>query len=134
MEVENRLIEVSNNNENWYRRVLIFEKNDRFFCWDSAETLEDAEKTVLISTWKYMREISEPKYVPFTWEDRDLIKGKWVRPKSGVDDGHLITLFSRAKENRLYVVINTSFIRADNFLEDYEFLDGTPCGKLAEQL
>src|SRR5690606_5521425 len=25
----------------------------------------------------------EPKYVPFTWEDRDLIRGKWLKTKDG---------------------------------------------------
>lgn len=132
MKIENRVIEVSNDNRTWYKRVLVLIKNYKAICWQHAETLEKAEDELTTAFWDFWREIPKPKYRPFTWEDRDLIKGKWIRPKSGVDDEHLITLFSRAKENRLYVVINTSFIRADKFLEDYEFLDGTPCGKLVE--
>lgn len=60
MEIENKVIEVSNDKKNWFKRVLICIKNNIAICWSEAETLEQAEKSVITLTWKYWREVQEP--------------------------------------------------------------------------
>ena len=55
-----RVMEVSVDNENWFKRVVFMEKNNSFLSWWDAETLEDAEKEMDIECWKYAREIEEP--------------------------------------------------------------------------
>ena len=55
-----RVMEVSVDNENWFKRVVFMEKNNSFLSWWDAETLEDAEKEMDIECWKYAREIEQP--------------------------------------------------------------------------
>lgn len=59
-----------------------------------------------------------PKYVPFTWEDREFLRGKWIRNIS-----YEIVIYSISRER----VNDMTFSR---LLSDYTFLDGSPCGKL----
>lgn len=39
-------------------RVVFMEKNGRFFVWNNAQTLEEAEKEIGVSSYKFAREIS----------------------------------------------------------------------------
>ena len=62
----------------------------------------------------------EPKYIPFTFEDRDELRGKWVRRKStGVET--IIYYIDKGHMNGC---------TWEQTLEKFEFLDGTPFGKL----
>lgn len=70
----------------------------------------------------------EPKYVPFTFEDAKYFIGKTViNKKSG--SLHIITsLFKPSEEIR----IRSTCYSLKAFLDDFTFLDGSPCGKLEE--
>ena len=65
----------------------------------------------------------EPKYIPFTFEDRDELRGKWVRRKDTGDEMFIDRIDDRG------VCSHYSYLRA---LAALEFLDGTPFGKLVE--
>ena len=74
---------------------------------------------------------TEKKYVPFDLsneEDRAKLRGAWVRPKDcypNVD--HLIRGISN-----ITVWFGDSYLTAPELLNEYEFIDGSPCGKLVE--
>ena len=52
-----RVMLVSDDKRAWGKRVVFMGKNGGFLAWGFAETLEEAEKTVAISFWKYAKEI-----------------------------------------------------------------------------
>jgi hypothetical protein len=74
----------------------------------------------------YRRSIA-PQYVPYTWEDREELRGRWYRIKS---DKREIALTAFQKHGDKGVLLNSW--RSDEFLESCEWLDGTPCGKKSE--
>lgn len=136
MVVQNRVVEVSTGNDVWYRRVLLFEKHGRFLCWDGSETLDQAENCTHVHTWDYMREIPEPKYVPFEWKDGEELRGKQVRSKWSKNIEETIkTLY--LDENGVFKITfekSRRYITAQKLLDSYEFIDGSPCGKLVQEL
>ena len=52
-----RIMLVSDDKMTWGKRVVFMEKNGGFLAWESAETLEEAEKIVGNTFWKYAKEI-----------------------------------------------------------------------------
>lgn len=66
---------------------------------------------------------------PFTWEDRDSLRGKWIRKVSSGKEG-LIVEFGKTTDGRLVVHTFTHSPSAEVLMEEFEFLDGTPCGKI----
>jgi len=129
MKIENRVIEVSNDKKYWNKRVLFCIKNGIAICWKNAETLKEAEKSDATISWKYWREIPKPKYRPFTWKERGLLRGRWVRSKSVKNFEYIITNLCLEKENIFKIALEDSpFMTAQKFLDSYEFIDGTPCG------
>ena len=55
-----RVMLVSYDGEVWYKRVVFMKKCDMFLSWDNAETIESAEWTYRVASWRYAKEI-EPK-------------------------------------------------------------------------
>lgn len=74
----------------------------------------------------YRRRIEPPKpqYVPFTWEDREQLRGRWI----GSNDGRCERLVNvMHHEDRCFYV---SSINATSLCDDWHFLDtGEPVGK-----
>lgn len=77
----------------------------------------------------------EKKYVPFDLsreEDRARLRGAWVRHKQNPERENLITgLGDETVDFAVYfgdVAIGTGVL-----LENFEFVDGFPCGKLVEE-
>ena len=52
-----RVMLVSDDKTKWYKRVVFMEKNGGFLAWGFFETLEEAEKIVSTTFWKYAKEI-----------------------------------------------------------------------------
>jgi hypothetical protein len=71
----------------------------------------------------YRRRIA-PQYVPYAWDDREELRGRWCRLKDGTGD-YFVGALSIGYENNF--IINGVYASA--FLERYEWLDGSPCGK-----
>ena len=70
----------------------------------------------------------EPKYIPFTFEDRNMFKDRWIYSK---EYENLTKIIHIEDDSVRSVTIGTG----DDFsyselLNLYTFEDGTPCGKL----
>lgn len=87
--------------------------------WDTGECFLD-----IIAAWT---EPKPPQYVPYTWEDREELRGRWYRFK-GYAPEHHAGHFSLSSDNELLINSLTS----SAFLAGCEWLDGTPCGKVVE--
>ena len=75
---------------------------------------------------RHYRRRTTPQYVPYTWEDRGKIAGmSWFRLKDSPHIERKVLEFTKSGE---YLRING--IDSRQFLKDYEWLDGSPCGKL----
>ena len=73
---------------------------------------------------------SEKEYVPFDLtkeEDRNCLKGKWLK-RTDTGDEDLIISFS---EDSIFIAPD-QYWEADKLLALYVFEDGSPCGKLVE--
>ena len=131
MKIENRIIEVSNDKRTWYKRVLVFIKNYKAICWQHAETLEKAEDELTMAFWDFWREIPKSKYRPFTWEEREKLRGKWIKSKSDKYIEEIITTLHLDEDGIFKIAFqNSRYITVQNLLESYEFIDGSPCGVL----
>ena len=54
-----RVMLVSYDGEAWYKRVVFMKKCDMFLSWDNAETIESAEWTYRVASWRYAKELPE---------------------------------------------------------------------------
>ena len=66
----------------------------------------------------------EPKLVPFTFEDRELFRGKWIRRKADGCEFCPNEIYLRS----VYYQANNC-VKYSDLLSKFEFLDGSPCGK-----
>lgn len=76
----------------------------------------------------------EPEYVPFDLtkeEDRARLRGAWVRDKGSGREYAVTGIF--LDETPPYVEFNDNGFEPDYLLENYEFVDGSPCGRFAEE-
>lgn len=65
------------------------------------------------------------KLVPFTWEDREMLRGKWIRKKEYTHEMRITNIFFDGDDKELRI----NGISAANIFDKWEFLDGSPCGK-----
>lgn len=65
------------------------------------------------------------KLVPFTWEDRKMLRGKWIRRKECTYEIKITDIMFDCDDKELRI----NGISAANILDKWEFLDGLPCGK-----
>ncbi len=61
-----RVMLVSLDEENWFKRVVFMCKNGRYLAWDNAETVEVAENQVNSVAWRFAKDIEEPKEFTIT--------------------------------------------------------------------
>ena len=59
---------VSNGGIEWYKRVVLMKKCDRYLAWVDAETFEESESSYDTNPWNYAKEI-EPKQHTITLSD-----------------------------------------------------------------
>lgn len=59
---------VSNDGNEWYKRVVFMKKCDRYLAWNKAKTIEESESISSITAWRYAKEI-EPKQQIITLSD-----------------------------------------------------------------
>ena len=75
-------------------------------------------------TWRIPE---EKMYRPFTWEERDQLRGEWVKRKnSGVIEGMIDGL--SMDFDRFLIYFSVYFVTNNELLDWYTFLDGSPCG------
>lgn len=63
-----RVMFVSNDGNEWYKRVVFMKKCDRYLAWNKAKTIEESESISSITAWRYAKEI-EPKQHTITLSD-----------------------------------------------------------------
>jgi hypothetical protein len=94
-----------------------YRENGRYF-------INEASLHDLVAEWT---EPKPPQYVPYTWEDRDQLRGRWYRHKQdGVE-----AMICRLKQSGEKFFINS--LSSGFFLDSCEWLGGTPCGKMVEE-
>ena len=54
-----RVMLVSDDGNEWHKRVVFMKKCDRFLSWNNAETIEDAELTYRVASWRYAKDLPE---------------------------------------------------------------------------
>jgi hypothetical protein len=82
-------------------------------------------QTIQCNGWYYRRRIA-PQYVPYTWDDREELRGKWFRRKDKeLSEFERFASFFSLIDGHFYI----NFIRSDELLNECEWLDGSPCGK-----
>lgn len=98
------------------------------YGWDSASCLlfvQNVDPIALLKNHppeKYrIKEEVKRKLVPFTWEDREQLRGKWVRNKKSSSEFVLQFLNE-----------NGSAWTWQYMLDHFEFIDGSPVGKYIE--
>ena len=67
----------------------------------------------------------QSKLVPLTFEDREMLRGKYLVVKEYSKIETMITTISED-----YVVIRGTATTYSELMERYTFLDGSPCGKM----
>jgi len=70
---------------------------------------------------------TQPTYIPFTWEDRDLFRDKWIRLKTAQNE-HRINFIGQDD-----TVSCANWKEKESLIslfESHEFIDKTPFGKL----
>ena len=96
-----------------------------------------------------VKEEQKPKYVPFesieefverytevkegtefgTFEDNLLQCGMWIKSKDDYD----LSQVTAIRKYGICIDTMSTFVSWKNLLDDFEFIDGTPCGKLVEE-
>ena len=103
-------------------------KNNGVICVRSESEEEYADGIKFsVHFWRYWKRIPKKKYIPFTWEDRDKLKGRWVKKKGDRKSEKIIN-----NVNGSSVIIGLQFILYDELLENWLFDDGSPIGKEVE--
>lgn len=53
--IEEREMMVSDNEKDWYQRVVFMEKRDKYFFWSNFETIEEVNSQInlYVTRWKY---------------------------------------------------------------------------------
>ncbi len=77
------------------------------------------------------------KYVPFNLskeEDRNFLRNKWVRKKDTDElwEDQILSFGSDEVLEEPYASLNMGSENAETLFKHFEFLDGTPCGRLVE--
>lgn len=66
-----------------------------------------------------------PKYVPFTFEDREIFRGKWITNEK---EGEFLITYIGLE----HVGTDSNGYTYQELFENWTFIDGTPCGKLQQ--
>ena len=72
----------------------------------------------------------EPKLVPFTTNDIDLFMNKWICDK--LDTNLIYNVIGIDKKNN-EIRIGDDWVSFEDLLSEYQFEDGSPCGKYIEE-
>ena len=101
---------------------------------DDSEDDEDCDECDIKDICPIREKEEEQRYVPFDLtkeEDRARLRGAWVRDKGSGREYAVTGIF--LDETPPYVEFNDNGFEPDYLLENYEFVDGSPCGRFAEE-
>lgn len=119
-------VQYANQNVKTGTLIRLNKKGKQFpFCVQRRETEDKFDYLCII-----IKREPEVKYVPFDLskeEDRDFLRGKWVKKKD-TDNEYQLTLFTHV--GYLWLALDNN---GQEFYDYYTFLDGTPVGKKVEE-
>ena len=59
-----RVMLVSNDECEWYKRIVFMKKRDRYLAWNKAETIEESKSVYGHTSWRYAKEVeSKPRTI-----------------------------------------------------------------------
>jgi hypothetical protein len=123
------IVEVKESNKSaWCERIFLFEKDSMFYCISNRQ--EGLYRDNLIFEcvpWNECRKKPEKKYRPFTWEERDQLRGKWIKEKEQSQDECMI-IGLIYKDEAWIDAGELGYFTPEYLLENYIFLDGSSCG------
>ncbi len=70
-----------------------------------------------------------PQYVPYTWEDREQLRGRWYRLKENKSEQMIRSVCIDSCDCDVLCIDGMT---SGYFMDSCEWLDGTPCGKVVE--
>jgi hypothetical protein len=137
---------VKDNNIKVGSKVKIIRPSERVYVWDNEKNQtigqvcavkkieNDAISLIVgeINGWSYDVESLEPykeEYIPFTFEDREMFRDKWIRNKMGKNENKINFI---AANNSVSCAGWTELESLSSLFKTHEFVDGTPFGKLKE--
>jgi hypothetical protein len=97
-------------------------------CWDSMDRKwrnRFLESNPFHPACFYRRRTT-PQYVPYTWDDREELRGRWFRRKVKDTYEHERLAWRFDLVDGYFYVDST---RSDELLNEWVWLDGSPCGK-----
>ena len=124
------------------KKVLFLANNDEYYIGTLEEIDTESPETPFVvrtggahAPWACIIRKKEPdkRYVPFDLslpEDREKLRKAWVREKDSGRELAVTAIY--LDEKPPFVELNDNGFTVEDLLESYEFLDGTPCGKLVE--
>lgn len=117
------VVDISNCEE--YPIIVEFSNNNRVSFTNEGRQYQHQKVTLSQNPIPEIVNIPlEGEYVPFTFEDKELLKGKWIKHKR--DSSHILINYI----SDTTVGIDGSYYTYEELFRDFEFVDGKPCGKL----
>jgi hypothetical protein len=95
--------------------------SDPFENWATAKCSNNKQTPGMF----YRRRIA-PQYVPYTWDDREELRGRWFRRKVKDTYEHERLAWRFDLVDGYFYVDST---RSDELLNEWVWLDGSPCGR-----
>ena len=86
-----RVMMVSFDSENWFKRVVFMKKCGRYLAWNNAETVEGAEEQIGLSVWRFAKDIEEPKEITITLSDINSKMGE-IKKLFGVGENDKVVI------------------------------------------
>lgn len=115
-------------------KILV--SNNKIHWWDGYIYLAEYKNRIithkpkqdLLDTWKYAKPLPKEKYIPYTIDDAEEFRDKWVREKKEKD--HIFKIW---RYRHTGIFINSCWINYEHTINEVEYLDGTPFGKRVER-
>lgn len=119
---------------NWPQHQSIININEEathFFSLESYDedgvVIKDHVYGLGLNKYTYIPyENIKKKLVPFTWEDREQLRGKWIKPNNEDSEYQILSIFEEG------IRITRGSGSYEFLLKHFTFLDGSPCGKYVE--
>lgn len=114
-----RFVNTQNKNSYSYGRLSHIYNKDTPFCCNGY------------NTYKLFYRLENPdigNFLPYTYKDREDLRNRWYKAKNKFNTQEFCILTLASGDNPDSLIINN--IDAQEFLLNYEWLDGSPCGIL----
>jgi hypothetical protein len=102
------------------------EAGDEFWSQSEQTWIPSLQSQTIQLCGMYYRRRIAPQYVPYTWDDREELRGRWFRRKVKDTYEHERLAWRFDLVDGYFYVDST---RSDELLNEWVWLDGSPCGR-----